>query len=528
MLVPIADWRGLLAPSVKGEEAALSDCETIRRMGLPGLVMAWLSKRQLASPIDAEKERVLRQARVCVGPFSLSRPNDARVWLNAGAIYALFAADAAVSNPAGLVAALEHAKSTEALPAERLAVLLHVSLCAEEEPQRLLGLIEALAARNGSGCHECENPSTVGVVGAALIALVPPASAVDAEARNKAEAVLIAGLASYARQDRLLLMVSGLHGQRGASSVAELHKAGIHLAAPATLGFDQQPNSCAAAPALADAFAPVPYAEGAMLYDVGSCLVAVARTDRPDKLFATLVDELSGPALGLVYSSEVSIIAAVRKGRGIYWSRSRQSLWQKGASSGAWQHLVRIDVDCDSDALRFVVEQHGEPPAFCHRNTLTCWGAPAGLRELQATLESRKLSAPAGSYTKRLFDDSNLLQQKLVEEAQELAEATDVDHVAAEAADLFYFAMVRVVAAGGTLALVEDHLNRRALKIQRRPGHAKQARTDAANKILLDAKAAKEKKSHTAEPVQATEAPKSRTMLPIVAMVAFVIAMQVF
>ena len=77
-----------------------------------------------------------------------------------------------------------------------------------------------------------------------------------------------------------------------------------------------------------------------------------------------------------------------------------------------------------------------------------------------------------------------LLRNKLLEEAQELAEATEKDHVAAEAADLFYFAMVRVVAAGATLADIEAHLDYRSLKVQRRPGHAKQQRIEAAAKIL--------------------------------------------
>ncbi len=115
---------------------------------------------------------------------------------------------------------------------------------------------------------------------------------------------------------------------------------------------------------------------------------------------------------------------------------------------------MRISSDCDSDALRFTVVQHGAPPSFCHRGTLNCWGFPRGLRALQETLEARKASAPAGSYTKRLFDDSALLRDKLVEEAQELAEAETPEHVAAEAADLLYFALVRCIAAGVTLAQV--------------------------------------------------------------------------
>ena len=111
-------------------------------------------------------------------------------------------------------------------------------------------------------------------------------------------------------------------------------------------------------------------------------------------------------------------------------------------------------MDCDGDALRFTVRQNGEDadgapcPAFCHRNCYTCWGARCGLGDLEQTLFSRKATAPEGSYTKRLFDDSKLLHDKLLEESQELMEATEPDHVAAEAADVFYFALAKCAKEG--------------------------------------------------------------------------------
>jgi len=227
-----------------------------------------------------------------------------------------------------------------------------------------------------------------------------------------------------------------------------------------------------------------------------------------------VVDELGGAPLGLVYSSAESIAAAMRCGRGVYWSRSRNGLWRKGDSSGAWQTLHRIGLDCDHDALRFTVTQHGEPPAFCHKNSLTCWGEPGGLRALQAVLAARRRAAPAGSYTKRLFDDSNLLRNKLVEEAQELAEATEPDHVASEAADLLYFAMVRCVAVGVGLAEVEAHLDRRALKLQRRPGNDKKERNAAAAKILSEAQEKKAKKAGAPPPPEASSGGRGSLLLP--------------
>ena len=82
-------------------------------------------------------------------------------------------------------------------------------------------------------------------------------------------------------------------------------------------------------------------------------------------------------------------------------------------------------------------------------------------------------NAVEGSYTRRLFNDPDLLRKKLLEESQELIEAEDVDHVAAEAADVIYFALVRVVAAGASLNDIEKHLDERSLKVSRRPGNAK-------------------------------------------------------
>jgi len=199
------------------------------------------------------------------------------------------------------------------------------------------------------------------------------------------------------------------------------------------------------------------------------------RTDRADGLFATVVTDTTGQALGLCWSSKESLAAALNEGRGIYWSRSRKGLWRKGETSGAVQRLRRIDVDCDRDALRFVVDQ--DDPGFCHLDTWTCWGPATGLSALERTLHARRAQPPAGSYTRRLFDDPALLGAKLREEADELASAVGADDVAHEAADLIYFAMVRMASAGVSLDEVGRILDRRALTVTRRPGDAKPGRT---------------------------------------------------
>jgi phosphoribosyl-ATP pyrophosphohydrolase / phosphoribosyl-AMP cyclohydrolase / histidinol dehydrogenase len=217
---------------------------------------------------------------------------------------------------------------------------------------------------------------------------------------------------------------------------------------------------------------------------LGTSFAKCIRTDRPDGLYTTVVTTRNGEALGLVYSSPASIVASLQCGRGVYYSRSRHGLWRKGDTSGHYQTLHRIDVDCDGDALRFCVTQHGDPTAFCHLNTLTCWGPPKGLRHLEEALQDRLQNAPAGSYTKRLFDDAELLRDKLVEEAQELCEANDKQHVAEELADVLYFSMVRAVQAGVSLDDAAAVLDKRAHKVTRRPGDSKEFRIVAGQAIL--------------------------------------------
>lgn len=198
---------------------------------------------------------------------------------------------------------------------------------------------------------------------------------------------------------------------------------------------------------------------------LADAIMAPLVTDRPDGLWPTIVTDERGTALGLVYSSRESIRQAVQRRMGIYQSRSR-GLWVKGETSGHTQELVRIELDCDRDSPRFVVRQTGA--GFCHLDTWTCWGEETGLGRLERTLQSRLKDAPQGSYTARLFGDPDLLGAKLREEADELACAATREEIVWEAADILYFTMARLAAAGIGLAEVEAHLERRRLKATRR------------------------------------------------------------
>lgn len=225
-------------------------------------------------------------------------------------------------------------------------------------------------------------------------------------------------------------------------------------------------------PVLSSSFLTVKPAEEPKKLSLADLILISANTDREDGLFSTLVVNELGIALGLVYSSKESVAESLKTGTGVYQSRKR-GLWYKGASSGAVQHLIHIDVDCDEDCLRFVVYQTGK--GFCHLDTLHCFGQASGLCQLEKTLIDRKNNAPEGSYTARLFSDPKLLRAKIMEEAEELCDATTKENVIWEMADLMYFAMTRCVGSGVSLNDISRHLDLKHRKVTRRKGDAKVA-----------------------------------------------------
>ncbi|KAI9295568.1 hypothetical protein K502DRAFT_290838 [Neoconidiobolus thromboides FSU 785] len=204
--------------------------------------------------------------------------------------------------------------------------------------------------------------------------------------------------------------------------------------------------------------------------NLAEAILAPVKSDREDQLISTCVVDQLGTCLGLVYSNYSSVLESLKTGQGVYFSRKR-GLWHKGITSGSHQHLLKIEMDCDFDTLKFTVIQHGS--GFCHLETLTCFGKGNGLVELERTIQSRKNSAPEGSYTHRLFTDPSLLNSKIMEEAEELCQAENKNDVTFEAADLMYFLMVKCAMVGSRLGEVLNNLQKKSLKVQRRAGDAK-------------------------------------------------------
>lgn len=180
-------------------------------------------------------------------------------------------------------------------------------------------------------------------------------------------------------------------------------------------------------------------------------------------LIPTVVQDRSGQLLMLAYSSPESLRLALSQGRGIYYSRSRQEIWEKGKTSGHYQGLVSCRTDCDRDSLLFVVEQTDHA---CHRNSYSCFGGPMAaprfeLSKLFEILKARKADSPEGSYTRKLFDSRKMLKRKIMEEAFEVATFADRRELVWEIADAMFFMSVLAVDEGIEWSEIEAELGGR-------------------------------------------------------------------
>jgi phosphoribosyl-ATP pyrophosphohydrolase/phosphoribosyl-AMP cyclohydrolase len=184
----------------------------------------------------------------------------------------------------------------------------------------------------------------------------------------------------------------------------------------------------------------------------------------------------SGTVLMLAYMNREALRATLARGRAVFYSRSRQQLWEKGLSSGHTLHVTDVRRDCDGDTLLLTAIPAG--PA-CHLGTATCFGdEPPGaaqqlgfLAELEGIIDARVADGPEGSYTAQLHGRGvRHVAQKVGEEGLEvaLAAACETDErVTAESADLLFHLLVLLRARGldlrGVVAeLRARHANREA------------------------------------------------------------------
>src|SRR3954454_7803811 len=185
-------------------------------------------------------------------------------------------------------------------------------------------------------------------------------------------------------------------------------------------------------------------------------------------------DWTTGEVLTLAYANAEAVARTRATGELHLWSRWRDELWHKGATSGNVQKVRPLRLDCDGDAVLALVEPAG--PA-CHTGERTCFHngelePPApheALPGLERTLRDRAATRPAGSYTVELLDDPPKIGEKVMEEAEEVARAareeTD-DRVDNEAADVLYHLTVLLHGRGRSLRDAEEVL------VERRHGDA--------------------------------------------------------
>ncbi|MBQ3659881.1 MAG: bifunctional phosphoribosyl-AMP cyclohydrolase/phosphoribosyl-ATP diphosphatase HisIE [Bacteroidales bacterium] len=145
-----------------------------------------------------------------------------------------------------------------------------------------------------------------------------------------------------------------------------------------------------------------------------------------------------------------------------FFSRTRQTLWTKGESSGNFLHVVDMFADCDADTL--LVKAHPDGPT-CHRGTTACFDTRENegfLGTLQACIQQRHRDMPEGSYTTHLFTKGvNKIAQKVGEEAVEtVIEAIDgnKERFLYEAGDLVYHLLVLCEQMGFSIKDLEEEL----------------------------------------------------------------------
>jgi phosphoribosyl-ATP pyrophosphohydrolase/phosphoribosyl-AMP cyclohydrolase len=183
---------------------------------------------------------------------------------------------------------------------------------------------------------------------------------------------------------------------------------------------------------------------------------------------AIIQDAITRKVLMLGFMNEEAYQKTIATNHVTFWSRTRNTLWTKGETSGNFLNLVDIKVDCDNDTL--LVQAHPDGPT-CHKGTDTCWGEQNEqnpllfLTELQDFINKRKQEMPEGSYTTKLFTEGiNKIAQKVGEEALEtVIEAINGtnDHLVYEASDLLYHLLVMLADKGLRIEDVAAELQKR-------------------------------------------------------------------
>lgn len=188
----------------------------------------------------------------------------------------------------------------------------------------------------------------------------------------------------------------------------------------------------------------------------------------PDGLIpAVIQDDRSLEVLMLGYMNREAYEMSLEQGKVTFYSRTRQTLWTKGETSGNFLNIKSISVDCDSDTLLIRVDPIGPT---CHTGARSCFyqesdSAEGFIRVLESVVQQRHAEMPVGSYTTKLFNKGvGKISQKVGEEAVETiieAAAGNYDAMIPEIADMIYHLLVLLEATGKSISDVEEELVKR-------------------------------------------------------------------
>lgn len=184
--------------------------------------------------------------------------------------------------------------------------------------------------------------------------------------------------------------------------------------------------------------------------------ISTVKFDQQGLVPAIVQDSVSKEVLTLAYMNEDSLKKTIESRQTWFYSRSRQQLWHKGATSGNTQRIVEMRYDCDQDAILVIVEPAG--PA-CHKGNFSCFHHVlvgeeqekngdrfAIINELERIIAERETERPEGAYTTYLFEKGvDKILKKVGEEASEViiaAKNRDPEELKWETADLLYHLLV--------------------------------------------------------------------------------------
>ncbi|HPS97905.1 MAG TPA: bifunctional phosphoribosyl-AMP cyclohydrolase/phosphoribosyl-ATP diphosphatase HisIE [Bacteroidales bacterium] len=185
--------------------------------------------------------------------------------------------------------------------------------------------------------------------------------------------------------------------------------------------------------------------------------------NKGDRLVPVVIqDNTTLQVLMVGYMNEEAYRKTEDEGLVTFYSRSRQSLWTKGETSGNYLRVVTIETDCDSDTILIKAEPAGP---VCHTGTWSCFGeqsAKGFIYRLEDIINSRIEEDSSGSYTSRLFNEgTGKIAQKVGEEAVELVIEAMGDNIGLfknEAADLLYHLLILLRAKQVNLSEIEEVL----------------------------------------------------------------------